>query len=73
MRKEGKDIEYDWTGTLSTGSVVLTDVNEKQPLRAQRKLAEVTKDLEAGKVHVFDTSTFTVTIDQKAKKTSTQR
>ena len=67
--KEGKDIEYDWTGTLSTGSVVLTDVNEKAAAKGTKeKLAEVTKDLEAGKVHVFDTSTFTVTIDQKAKK-----
>lgn len=35
--KEGKDIEYDWTGTLSTGSVVLTDVNEKAAAKGTKE------------------------------------
>lgn len=34
---EGKTIDADWTGTLSTGSVELTDVNTKLPLPAPRR------------------------------------
>ena len=59
--KDGKEIEADWTGTIATGSVELTEVNEKAAAEGtQAKLDEVKADLEAGKVHVFDTSTFTV-------------
>ena len=57
----GKEIEKDWTGTLSTASVVLTEINEKAAAAGtQEKIDAVKADLEAGKVHVFDTSTFTV-------------
>ena len=57
----GEEIGADWTGTIATGSVVLTDVNEKAAAAGTAdKIAEVTKALEDGSLHVFDTSTFTV-------------
>ena len=57
----GATLDPDWTGTLKTGSVVLTDINEKVAAKGTaEKIAEVTKQLEDGTLHVFDTSTFTV-------------
>ena len=57
----GGQIPYDWTGDLSTESVVLTDVNAKAAAEGtEAKLEEVKAALEAGEVHVFDTATFTV-------------
>ena len=59
--QDGTALDSDWTGTLKTGSVVLTDVNEKVAAKGTaEKIAEVTKQLEDGTLHVFDTSTFTV-------------
>ena len=59
--QNGTEVPADWTGTLATGSVVLTDVNEKAAAAGTaEKLAEVRKALEDGTVHVFDTATFTV-------------
>ena len=59
--QNGTEIPADWTGTLATGSVVLTDVNEKAAAAGTaEKLAEVRKALEDGTLHVFDTATFTV-------------
>ena len=59
--KDGKAIDTDWTGTIATGSVALTEVNEKAAAKdTQAKIDAVKADLEAGKVHVFDTATFTV-------------
>ena len=58
---EGKPIDADWTGTLDTGSVELTAVNEKAAAEGtQDKIDEVKAEIEAGKVHVFDTAAFTV-------------
>lgn len=58
---EGKSFDADWTGTLDTDSVVLTDINEKVAAEGtQEKLDSVEADLKSGKLHVFDTSTFTV-------------
>ena len=59
--KNGETIPADWTGTLATGSVVLTDLNEAvaAPGTAE-KMAEVKAALEAGTLHVYDCSTFTV-------------
>ena len=59
--QEGKEIETDWTGTIETGSVVLTDVNEKAaaPGTAE-KLEEVKGKLLDGSLQVFDTANFTV-------------
>lgn len=54
-------LESDWTGTLATGSVVLTDVNEKAAaVGTADKIAEVKAALEDGSLHVFDTAVFTV-------------
>ena len=55
----GDTIPADWTGTLATGSVVLTEVNEAAAAAAD-KIAEVKAALEAGTIHVFDTANFTV-------------
>ena len=57
----GATLDADWTGTLKTGSVVLTDINEKVAAKGTaEKIAEVTKQLEDGTLHVFDTAAFTV-------------
>ena len=59
--KNGENIAADWTGTIATGSVVLTDINEQAAAAGTaEKLAEVQAALEAGTLHVFDVSTFTV-------------
>jgi len=59
--QNGEAIDADWTGTLATGSVVLTEVNEKVAAAGTaEKIAEVKSALESGELHVFDTSTFTV-------------
>ena len=51
----------DWTGTLATGSVVLTEVNEQAAAAGTAdKIAEVKALLESGELHVFDAATFTV-------------
>ena len=58
---KGEAIEKDWTGTLSTNSVILSDINEKAAAPGTAdKIADVKKQLENGTLHVFDTSTFTV-------------
>ncbi len=57
----GEKIDTDWTGTISTDSVVLTDVNTKAAAAGTAdKIAEVKAKLLDGSLHVFDTSTFTV-------------
>ena len=59
--KDGKSIDADWTGTIDTGSVVLTDVNEKAAADGTAaKIEEVKKGLLDGSIKVFDTSAFTV-------------
>ena len=59
--REGKPIDTDWTGTMDTGSVVMTELNDNvaAPGTAE-KLAEVEAALKDGSIKVFDTSTFTV-------------
>ena len=57
----GEAIDTDWTGTLATGSVELTEVNEQAAAEGtQEKIDEVKAALEAGEIHVFDTAAFTV-------------
>ncbi|MBR2717929.1 MAG: BMP family ABC transporter substrate-binding protein [Clostridia bacterium] len=54
----GEAIDTDWTGTIETGSVVLTAVNEKAAAAGTvAKLDEVKAALQAGTVKVFDTAT----------------
>lgn len=59
--QEGKAIDTDWTGTVATGSVELTEVNEKAAAKGTQEAIDAAKaDLESGKVKVFDTANFTV-------------
>lgn len=58
---EGTAIDADWTGTLATGSVVLTDLNTDVAAEGtQEAIDTAIAALEDGSLHVFDTSTFTV-------------
>lgn len=58
---EEKEIDLDWTGTIATGSVALTEVNTQAAAEGtQAKIDEIKAKLIAGELHVFDTSTFTV-------------
>ena len=57
----GEAIDTDWTGALGTGSVVLSELNEKVAAAGtQEALDQVKAELEAGTRHVFDVTTFTV-------------
>ena len=56
----GEQIDKDWTGTLDTGSVVLTEFGTAAAEGTAEKVAEVQAQLEAGTLHVFDCSKFTV-------------
>ena len=56
---KGDRIAADWTGTIQTGSVVLSDVNENAAAAGTvAKLADVKAKLLSGETKVFDTSTF---------------
>lgn len=58
---DGHEIDADWTGTLATNSVLLTDVNEKAAAPGtQKAIDEAKAKLEDGSLQVFDTDTFTV-------------
>ena len=57
----GTEIADDWTGTLATGSVVLTEVNTQAAAAGtQATIDAVAAQLKAGTLHVFDTANFTV-------------
>lgn len=59
--QDGAAIDTDWTGTLSTGSVELLEINDAAAAEGTtEKLEEVKAALEDGSVQVFDTSTFKV-------------
>ena len=64
--KNGEAIATDWTGTIATGSVVLTDLNEDAYDSATTAAAAKTAintakaNLQNGSLKVFATSTFTV-------------
>ena len=58
---EGKEITDDWTGTLATGSVVLTEVNTAAAAEGtQAAIDAAMAKLKDGTLHVFDTANFTV-------------
>jgi len=57
---EGKEIDTDWTGTIETGSVVLTELGQSVAKGTEEKLDEVLKGLKEGTINVFDTANFTV-------------
>ena len=57
----GTAIEADWTGTIETGSVELTEVNETAAAAGTaQKLEEVKAQLLDGTIKVFDTANFTI-------------
>ena len=59
--KDGQAIAADWTGTIATDSVLLTEVNETAAAKDTATTLETVKaELVAGTRKVFDTSTFTV-------------
>jgi len=56
----GEDIPADWTGTIETGSVVLTDVNTKAAAAGTvEAIEDVKAKIVAGELEVFATATFT--------------
>ena len=61
QKGEAFDENNNWTGTLDTDSVQLTELNTDVAAEGtQEKLDEVMAGLKDGSIHVFDTSTFTV-------------
>ena len=57
----GQPIDTDWTGTIATGSVQLTELNEDVAAAGTKEAIEDAQaKLEAGTLHVYDTATFTV-------------
>ena len=58
---DGTEIPTDWTGTLGTNSVVLSDLNTNVAAAGTAEAIEAAKaKLEAGEIHVFDCANFTV-------------
>ena len=63
--QNGEAIDADWTGSIASGSVELTAVNEAVAAAGTVEAIEAAKAaLEANELHVFDTANFTVTIDE---------
>ena len=59
--KNGEEIAADWTGTIETGSVELTEINEAVAAAGTADaIAEAEAAFKAGTLHVFAASTFTV-------------
>ena len=59
--QKGDPIDVDWTGTLATESVLLTELNEDVAAEGtQEEMDKVKAALEDGSLHVFDTAAFTV-------------
>ena len=56
----GEAIPADWTGTIETGSVLLTEVGSAAAEGTQAAIDEASAKLVSGEVKVFDTTTFTV-------------
>jgi basic membrane protein A len=58
---KGETMEPDWTGTIASGSVELTELNADVAAPGTQEAIDAAKaELEAGTLHVFDTSKFTV-------------
>jgi basic membrane protein A len=59
--QNGEAIDTDWTGDISTGSVVLTDINPDVAAEGTQEALDAAKaELEAGTLQVFATDAFTV-------------
>ena len=58
---DGTEIPADWTGDLSTGSVVLEEINDAVAAKGTAEaIADAKAKLEKGEIHVFDCANFTV-------------
>lgn len=59
--KNGEKIVADWTGNISSGSVEITDINEKIAARGTaKKISEVKLQIESGQLKIFETNKFKV-------------
>ena len=56
----GEKIATDYVGNIETGSVVLTDLGSAAAAGTQEAIDAAKAEMEAGTLHVFDTTTFTV-------------
>ena len=56
----GEAIPADWTGTIETGSVLLTEVGSAAAEGTQAAIDEASAKLVSGELKVFDTTTFIV-------------
>ena len=72
MAGKGNEIPADYTGNLETGSVVLTEVNEKAAAKdTQKKIDEYKSQLQGINREVFELKSFTVTVDDTKNKNAT--
>ncbi len=63
---KGEEIPANWCGTIATNSVVISGINQ-DVVDGESTIAELNKvvdQFKAGSLHVYDTSTFTVTVDK---------
>jgi len=58
--QNGEAIATDYTGTLETGSVVLTELGKNVAAGTAEAVEAAKADIISGKLHVFDINTFTV-------------
>lgn len=58
---DGKDIDTDWCKGYVDGAVAISKINDKAVAAGTAdKVTAVEKDIKDGKLHVFDTTTFTI-------------
>lgn len=57
---KGETIAADWAKGYSENAVAITKLGSSCAAGTAEKVAEIEADLKAGKLHVFDTTTFTV-------------
>lgn len=71
--REGKTatIDTDWMGTIDNNAVVLTECGQAAAEGTQAKLDEVKAKLLSGELKVFDTSKFTVTVNESKNANAT--
>ena len=58
--KDGNEIPADYTGTIATNSVLLTDLGNAAAEGTKEAIEDAKAKMVAGTLHVFDTATFTV-------------
>ena len=59
--QKGEAIDHDWTGSIASGSVKLTEVNNNvAAVGTADIIANIQDKLASGEIHVFDSSTFTI-------------